>query len=126
MPISDDEVYPADNGIGPERRTIRRTPRGNLRVMRRRNSASSLRGRFTQNGRPYTAPDEESHRGFWRGNSVQKRDRPEGRRPFSLSGPLEEIQSLPRGFSEKRREKRHQELRQKISGPKDVRDGVED
>ncbi|KFH45833.1 hypothetical protein ACRE_033350 [Hapsidospora chrysogenum ATCC 11550] len=126
MPIRDDEVYPADNGNGPERRTIRRTPSGNLRVMRRRNSASSLRRRFTQHGRPYTAPDEESHRGFWRGNSVQKRDRPEGHRRFSLSGPLEEIQRLPRRFSEKRREKRHQELRQKISGPKDVRDGVED
>ncbi|KAL6865926.1 hypothetical protein ACO1O0_002025 [Amphichorda felina] len=126
LPARHEEAYPADDEHGPERRTIQRTPSGNLRVMRRRNSASSLRRRFSQSDRPYTAPDEEVRRSFWRGSSAHKQVQPQRRRRFSLSDSLEEIQSLPRRLSERRREKRSKELRQKISGPIDVRDGVED
>jgi hypothetical protein len=43
-----------------------------------------------------------------------------------LSSKLEELQSLPRRLSERKREKRSQELRRKISAPKEVRDGVGD
>lgn len=125
MPIRDEEDYAVDDVHGPERRTIRRTSSGNLRVMRRRNSASSLRRRFSQSDRPYTAPDEEPHRSFWRGSSV-KRVRSQSRRRFSLDDQLDEIRGLSRKLSERRREKRTQELRQKISGPRDVRDGVEE
>ena len=126
LPARHDEGYPADDEHGPERRTIQRTPSGNLRVMRRRNSASSLRRRFSLSGRPYTAPDEALHRSFWRGNSVHQGAQPQRRRRFSLGDQLEGIQTLTRRLSEKRRDKRTKELRQKISGPIDVRDGVED
>ena len=123
--LPQDQDYPVDEGNGPERRTIRRTSSGNLRVMRRRNSASSLRRRFSQSDRPYTAPDEDGHRSFWRGSSVHKKNRSQSRRRFSLGDQIEEIQNIPRRLSDRRREKRTQELRQKISGPRDVRDGVE-
>lgn len=123
----DEEDYPADDGTGPERRTIRRTPSGNLRVIRRLTSIESLQRRFSQPDRPFTAPEEDSRRSFWRGTSVHKRIRESSRRRRdSLGEQLEEIQNLPRRLSEKRREKRSRELRQQISGPTEVRDGVED
>jgi hypothetical protein len=56
---------------------------------------------------------------------MQRRAIKEKRR-LSLGSKLEELQNLPRKFSEKRREKRSQELRKKISGPKEVREGVGD
>lgn len=124
LPIQDDEDYVVNDGHGTERRTIMRTSSGNLRVMERHSSAESLRGRAD---RPYTAPDDENRRSFWRGTSVHSSLRePSRRRRFSLSGQFEEIKGLSRRLSEKRREKRTRELRQQISGPKDVRDGVED
>lgn len=117
MPLDDKEDYAVDDVHGPERRTIRRTSSGNLRVMRRR---------FSQSDRPYTAPDEEPQRSFWRGSSANKRTNSQSRRRFSLDEQLDEIRGLSRRLSERRREKRTQELRQKISGPRDVRDGVEE
>ncbi|KND89627.1 hypothetical protein TOPH_05779 [Tolypocladium ophioglossoides CBS 100239] len=114
MPVRDDEYYPADNMHGPERRTIKRTPSGNLRVMRRRASAESLRKRESMRHGPLAASDEGMRRSFWRGHSLRRRNRLEG------------IQGLPRRLSERRREKRTQELRQMISGPTEVRDGVEE
>lgn len=57
---------------------------------------------------------------------MHKRLRSESRRRFSLGDQIEEIQNLPRRLSDRRREKRSSELRQKISGPRDVRDGVEE
>jgi hypothetical protein len=47
-----------------------------------------------------------------------------GSRRFSIGSKLEEIQNIPQKISERRREKRSQRLRQMISGPKEVRDGV--
>ncbi|CAM1500716.1 Fc.00g098780.m01.CDS01 [Cosmosporella sp. VM-42] len=122
LPPREDEFYPVNDWKGPERRTIRRTPSGNLRVMRHRASIDSLRRNYNQDERPRTAPDEDDTP-FWRGNSIQRRAGKERRR-FSISGRIEEIQNIPRRISEKRREKRSQELRQKISGPREVRDGV--
>ncbi|PNY29868.1 Uncharacterized protein TCAP_00218 [Tolypocladium capitatum] len=121
MPIRDDEYYPADDMHGPERRTIRRTPSGNLRVIRRRASAESL----MRHG-PSAASDEGIRRGFWRGHSLRRRSSKEKMRRSSISSRLEGIQDLPRRLSERRREKRTQELRQMISGPTEVRDGVEE
>ncbi|CAH0053078.1 unnamed protein product [Clonostachys solani] len=120
----DDDDYVIDDGDGPSRRTIQRTLSGNLRVMKRRSSLHSLRRRFSQTERPST--DYDYRRSFWRGSSAQKRTRSLSRRRFSLDEPIERIQGLSRRFSEKRREKRTQELRRKISGPKDVRGGVEE
>merc|ERR1712025_1299239 len=94
--------------------------------MRRRNSASSLRRRSSQSDRPETAPEEDRSRGLWRGMSSNGRTRSESRRRFSLGDQFEEIQNLSRKLSDRRRERRTRELRQKISGPRDVRDGVEE
>ncbi|OAQ61916.1 hypothetical protein VFPPC_07368 [Pochonia chlamydosporia 170] len=119
--------YQTDLVIGPERRTIRRTPSGNLRVMRRRASAESLRHRV--NSRDYQRPVSEGNprKGFWRGHSLRKRSSHEKlRRSSSLSSRLEGLPNLSRMWSERRREKRTQELRQMISGPREVRDGVGD
>lgn len=126
MPIRDDEYYPADNMHGPERRTIRRTPSGNLRVMRRRASAESFRKRESMRQGPSAASDEGMRRSFWRGHSLRRRSSKEKVRRSSISSRLEGIQDLPRRLSERRREKRTQELRQMISGPTEVRDGVEE
>ncbi|POR38202.1 Uncharacterized protein TPAR_01600 [Tolypocladium paradoxum] len=125
MPIRD-EYYPADNIQGPERRTIRRTPSGNLRVMRHRTSAESLRKRESMRRGPSAASDEGMRRSFWRGHSIRRRSSKEKVRRSSISSRLEGIQDLPRRLSEKRREKRTQELRQMISAPTEVRDGVEE
>jgi hypothetical protein len=130
LPIrDDDDDYYVDHAQGPERRTIRRTSSGNLRVMRRRSSAESLPKRRSWGLRPATAPEEMSRRVFPRSLSRPRGEGPEKlemRRRFSLSGQVDGLQNIPRKFSEKRREKRTQELRQKISGPRQVRDGVEE
>uniref|UniRef100_L2G401 Uncharacterized protein n=1 Tax=Colletotrichum fructicola (strain Nara gc5) TaxID=1213859 RepID=L2G401_COLFN len=101
----------------PERRTIRRTDSGNLRVMRRRSSLDSLRDQ-SDDPPPYDSQDGDGRSGT-RGEAGPKR-----RRRFSLSGTLEGLQNIPRQLNERKREKRTQELRQKISGPREVRDGV--
>ncbi|OLN85884.1 hypothetical protein CCHL11_05423 [Colletotrichum chlorophyti] len=109
------EFYQSALPDEPERRTIRRTDSGNLRVMRRRGSLDSLRNE-SANARPYKS--ENGERGPKAGTGFKKRRR------FSISGTLEGLQNLPRQFNERKREKRTQELRQKISGPREVRDGV--
>ncbi|KAH8169227.1 hypothetical protein LIA77_11353 [Sarocladium implicatum] len=126
LPLENDLYY--DDAVhGPERRTIRRTPSGNLRVVRQRNSMESLSQPQDDSTRPATAPDTQARRSFWRGNSVRRRASKEQlRRRSSLGSRLEDIQSLPRRLSEKRRERRSEELRTKISGPTEVRDGVGD
>ncbi|KAF6826943.1 hypothetical protein CMUS01_09218 [Colletotrichum musicola] len=101
----------------PERRTIRRTDSGSLRVMRRRSSLDSLRDQ-SYHERPRATRNDEEQGGQGQG--------PRRRRRFSMSGTLEGLQNIPRQFNERKREKRTQELRQKISGPREVRDGVGD
>lgn len=105
-----DEFYDDADG-GTARRTIRRTPSGNLRVVKRRHSLDSLRLR------PYSPPGA-AHGGLWRTYSLS---RTLGR-GFEKYG----LHNIPRRMSERRREKRSQELRGKISGPTEVRDGVGD
>lgn len=126
LPLEND-LYHEEGATGPERRTIRRTPSGNLRVVRQRNSVESLTQPQDGSERPQTAPDVQTRRSFWRGNSVRRRASKEQlRRRSSLGSRLEDIQNLPRRLSDRRREKRTQELRQKISGPTEVRDGVDE
>ncbi|KXH48704.1 hypothetical protein CNYM01_07586 [Colletotrichum nymphaeae SA-01] len=111
----EDDVYSGSQNE-PDRRTIRRTDSGNLRVMRRRGSLDSLRDQSPPTSGPSTRQNDD-------------RDAdgpPKRRRRFSISGTLEGLQNLPRQLNERKREKRTQELRQKISGPREVRDGMGD
>lgn len=130
MPLQDDyDVYMHNSET--EKRTIRRTPSGNLRVVKHRGSIGSLRN---QRNRADTAP--EMRRGpifprsykFTKGRRSDRDSDSESqhhglRRTWSFT---QSVHSIPRKISEKRREKRSNELRQKISGPRDVRDGVDD
>ncbi|KAK3945893.1 hypothetical protein QBC46DRAFT_424739 [Diplogelasinospora grovesii] len=128
-----------------DRRTIRRTPSGNLRVMKHRRSMEDALAPQDQSndGRPYTAPNQgkglsRSASGrrllrLWRSpsgrttkkvylsESVSKKNDGSGFLP-SLGNKM----NIPRRLSERRREKRSQELRRIISGPREVRDGVGD
>ncbi|KAH7266307.1 hypothetical protein B0J15DRAFT_511025 [Fusarium solani] len=121
----EDSYYTSYDWPTTERRTIGRTPSGNLRVMRHRASLDSLRRNYNDEERPYSALDGDVKRPFWRSNSLHRRANKERHR-LSLGSRLEEIHNLRRKLSERRREKRSRELRQKISGPKEVRDGVGD
>ncbi|KAF5020147.1 hypothetical protein F66182_7839 [Fusarium sp. NRRL 66182] len=122
LPSRESSYYTSYDWPSTERRTIGRTPSGNLRVMRHRSSFDSLRRSYNDEERPRSA-DGETKRSFWRANSLQRRASKEKKR-LSLGSKLEELQNLPRKFSDMRREKRSQELRKKISGPREVRDGV--
>ncbi|KAK3309082.1 uncharacterized protein B0T15DRAFT_128829 [Chaetomium strumarium] len=147
LPLRDDrydEYYPATAEDSPDRRTIRRTPSGNLRVMKFRRSMESLTRLPLEDGRPYTSLAQEQQSGhterpytrLWRSLSLKARM---GRGPGPAPGPSEPGKqgtgflptlgdriNFPRRLSERRREKRTQELRRMISGPKEVRDGVGD
>lgn len=63
FPVQDNQYYYVDDSRGPERRTIRRTPSGNLRVMRRRSSAESIEQMHEQ-ARPSTAPEGPKWKDF--------------------------------------------------------------
>ncbi|GKT50330.1 uncharacterized protein ColSpa_10511 [Colletotrichum spaethianum] len=112
-----DDFYSSGTRDEPDRRTIRRTDSGNLRVMRRRGSLDSLRDQSPNSGTYLSAGGHHDNK---------EEASPKRRRRFSLSGTLEGLQNLPRQINERKREKRTQELRQKISGPREVRDGVGD
>jgi hypothetical protein len=107
-----DQYY--DDTVGSTaRRTIRRTPSGNLRVVKRRRSLDSFAGR------PYSPPSAGGKPGgLWRTYSLSR----------TLGRGIEKygLHNIPRRLSERRREKRSRELRGKISGPREVRDGVGD
>lgn len=124
LPAPEEKRHTVNYIHEPERRTIRRTPSGNLRVMRHRASAESLTGPISLHGK--TQPTHESRRGFWRSPSLSRRVSQDGPRRFSIGSTLEDIQQIPQFLSERRRERRSQQLRQKISGPREVRDGVGD
>ncbi|KAI3322473.1 hypothetical protein HD806DRAFT_536313 [Xylariaceae sp. AK1471] len=128
LPLEDDDYYMRTDRRSPERRTIKRTPSGNLRVMPHRGSFSGVRWSvlYLRDGgeeRPSTAP-ENFNRRLW---GVEKRVDDRGRRLFpGWQDKLEQYrpQNLQRRLSEHRRQKRTEALRQKISGPREVRDGV--
>ena len=127
LPIDDDDQDITTDRRSPERRTIKRTPSGNLRVMPHRGSFSSVRwsGLFVREDehRPSTAPANSNKR-LW---GVEKRVDDRGRRLFpGWQEKLEQYrpQNLQRRLSEARRQKRTEALRRKISGPREVRDGV--
>ncbi|RYO79146.1 hypothetical protein DL766_000083 [Monosporascus sp. MC13-8B] len=133
LPIQSDDHYTTAEQRSPERRTIRRSPSGHLRVMRSRGSYGSLRlssshSREQEDGRPSTAPDRPQQRRLLFPGGVEKnRVDSQGRRLFpGWQDKVQQygLQNLQRRLSEHRRQKRTQELRGKISGPREVRDGV--
>ncbi|KAL8327959.1 hypothetical protein RB597_004001 [Gaeumannomyces tritici] len=158
LPIRDDydhhDGFPAGGPPdSPIRRTVRRTPSGNLRVVGRRASHDSVRRARTprqeqrqlntrSGDRPSTAPDDGSGQPTRRRRNVEPVGGGDGTTPprrrslllfggtssGGLAGRLDgySLQDLPRRLSERRREKRSRELRQKISSPREVRDGVHD
>lgn len=126
FPVRDDEYYPADSSEGPDRCTIRRTPSGNLKVMRHRSSMGSLKRRegMIEKSRPWAGDGSGRH--SQHAGSLRRRTSRERVRRAPISRRLEGIQDIPRMLGERRREKRTRELRQMISGPKEVRDGVDE
>lgn len=129
MPLQEpDDIYA--NDTEPQRRTIRRTPSGILRVVKHRGSEESLRDRKS---RPPNSAETRRRPFFRRSSSLGKNSYESGEsdtdsqrtvrrgRTWSLS---QSLPGLSRRLSEKRREKRSKELRQIISGPRAVRDGV--
>ncbi|RFU74405.1 hypothetical protein TARUN_7835 [Trichoderma arundinaceum] len=118
------QEYHVDDVYGPQRRTIRRTSSGNLRIVRRKVSSESIRQRLGRSRDPRSIVVAEPRKRFWRTRSVSRGGSMMGARRFSIGSTLEEIQNIPQMISDRRREKRSQRLRQMISGPKEVRDGV--
>lgn len=122
LPLKDEY----DAGDPLDKRTIRRTPSGSLRVMKFRRSLESMPRLPVNDGRPYTAPEGARPRlRFWgrSGGSLKRRRSLLG---GSFLPALGQRINIPRRMSERRREKRNQELRRTISAPKEVRDGVGD
>lgn len=124
------DVYTSDGE--PERRTIRRTSSGSLRVVKRRGSVGSFR---EQKNHPPKTSETRRQPFFARSysfgkNSTGSRDSDTESQRTSHRGRrwslTQSLPGIPRRLSEKRREKRSNELRQKISGPQAVRDGVGD
>jgi len=189
----DDRYYPATAHDAPDRRTIRRTPSGNLRVMKFRRSMESLtaRGSLPLPAVAAAAAASASASGgssgdsqrrgrgverrytrLWRSLSLRARESIRRRGSFVGAGSgggsrggkgdvvvrggggggdggsgyerggggggdsnggttgflpaLGDRINIPRRLSERRREKRTQELRGMISSPREVRDGVGD
>ncbi|KAG6055308.1 hypothetical protein E4U17_003065 [Claviceps sp. LM77 group G4] len=113
LPVRQDYQCYMDDDFGPERCTIRRTPSGNLKVMRRRSSDYSLRQHTMR------LEKKVSQKEFWVGHGLRRR-----RSIIGLSSGFERMPSLRKRWNEKRRAKRIQKLRQMISRPKEVRDEV--
>ncbi|KAG5967119.1 hypothetical protein E4U58_002284 [Claviceps cyperi] len=100
LPTRQDYQCYVDDDNGPERRTIRRTSSGNLKVMRRRSSDYSLRQRTMR------LEETVTQKGFWDGRSLRRR-----RSTIGLSSGFERMPRLRRRWNEKRRAKRIQEVR---------------
>ncbi|KUJ11852.1 uncharacterized protein LY89DRAFT_593831 [Mollisia scopiformis] len=127
LPIQDDyydyQPYPID------RRTMRRTPSGNMRVVKQRSTSSSLRRsgsdrRVYVEQRPHTGPSAERQfgYGFKEGNGGKVHTIP------GLGLRVEYVgwSGMRRRMSERRREQSRQKLRATISGPKSIQSGVDD
>lgn len=116
LPPPEDDFHSAPTTRSPERRTIRRSPSGSLRVMRRQSSDHSLIRRESWQGQPCPAPASSLRIPWW--------SRRRGKQRHQRASRLARMSTLPRILQERRRAKRAQELRKMISGPRDVRDGV--
>lgn len=128
MPARDREI-----GFGAPRRTIRRSGSGNLRVVQRNNgSVGSLAlGEYVrfasarQGMRNSSAPIEGMSGADSRMSRERMRDVGFGRWNFKVGVRWVSVSGVER-WAERRRERRREGLRRSISGPRGVRDGVED
>ncbi|KAK1836269.1 hypothetical protein QBC39DRAFT_410958 [Podospora conica] len=120
---SKQQQHYSDGRNPTDRRTIRRTPSGNLRVMKFRKSLESmprLDRAFTADGAGVGVESSLARQfRMWRSPSAAAAPG-----TASWAAVLGARMNIPRRMSERRREKRTQELRSKISGPREVRDGV--
>lgn len=124
LPIEDDHLY---NSRPTERRTVQRTPSEKLRVVKKRSNSSLTRERASRSAytgsHSMSGPSEGSFGyGFKEGNGGRSRIIP------GLNVRVEYVgwSGMRRRFSERSREKRSEKLRQSISGPKGVQNGMDD
>jgi hypothetical protein len=124
LPIEDDDY---DYHPAVDRRTMRRTPSGNMRVVKQRSNTSLRREGSDRRqyavARPMSGPSEGSFGyGFKEGNGGRIHTIP------GLGVGIEYIgwSGMRRKLSERRREQRSEKLRATISGPKGVQSGVDD
>lgn len=115
---SKQQQHYSDGRHPTDRRTIRRTPSGNLRVMKFRKSLESM----PRLDRAYTADGAGGESSLARQFRMWRS--PPGAGAAAWAAVLGSRMNIPRRMSEKRRERRTQELRRMISGPREVRDGV--
>ncbi|KFX94809.1 hypothetical protein V490_04166 [Pseudogymnoascus sp. VKM F-3557] len=128
MPARDRELV-----FGAPRRTIRRSGSGNLRVVQRNNgSAESVAlGEYVrfasarQGMRNSSAPVTVGSGADSRMSRERMRDVGFGRWNFKVGVRWVSVSGVER-WAERRRERRREGLRRSISGPRGVRDGVED
>ncbi|KFY39652.1 hypothetical protein V494_03891 [Pseudogymnoascus sp. VKM F-4513 (FW-928)] len=128
MPARDREI-----GFGGPRRTIKRSGSGNLRVVQRNNGSmgSVALGEYVrfasarQGMRNSSAPVGVSSGSESRMSRERMRDVGFGRWNFKVGVRWVSVSGVER-WAERRRERRREGLRRSISGPRGVRDGVED
>ncbi|ELR09686.1 hypothetical protein GMDG_04172 [Pseudogymnoascus destructans 20631-21] len=126
MPARDHEI-----GFGAPRRTIRRSGSGNLRVVQRNNGSVGSVGEYLrfasarQGMRNSSAPVEGMSGSDSRMSREWMRDVGFGRWNFKAGVRWVSVSGVER-WAERRRERRREGLRRSISGPRGVRDGVED
>jgi hypothetical protein len=122
LPLKDEYEY---EPYAMDRRTMRRTPSGNMRVVKQRSDNSLRREAYDRRQfsepRPSSDPEPFGH-GFKEGN---------GGRVHTIPGLGLRIEyvgwsGMRRRMSERKREQRSEKLRQSISGPRGVQSGVDD
>jgi hypothetical protein len=126
LPIQDDDYDYQPYSI--DRRTMRRTPSGNMRVVKQRSNSSLRRAaserRLAEERRLHTGPssDRPFGYGFREGNGGKVHIIP------GLGLRVEYVgwSGMRRRMSERRREQSRQKLRATISGPKSIQSGVDD
>lgn len=120
LPITDDDY----DHVKIERRTVRRTASGNMRVVKKRSQSSLYRGDAAErrsHGSSWPAEEGFGH-GFKDGNGGHLHTIP------GLGVRVEYIGwgGMKRKLSERRRQQRSDRLRASISSPHGVRSGVDD
>ncbi|KAE8448082.1 hypothetical protein EG329_009847 [Mollisiaceae sp. DMI_Dod_QoI] len=126
LPIQDD--YDDYHPYSIDRRTMRRTPSGNMRVVKQRSNSSLRRAandrRLHVESRSYNGPTSERPfgYGFKEGNGGKLHKIP------GLGLRVEYVgwSGMRRKMNERRREQSRQKLRATISGPKSIQSGVDD
>ena len=104
-----------------EKRSVRRTPSGNIRVMKRRSTPTL--GRNSSYTMKHVPEEERFGYGFKEGNG--------GKNVHTIPGLGVRVEyigwaGMKRRISEKRREERSEKLRASISTPRSVRSGIDD